>query len=243
MEHLRNLYLIDETRLNSTPFLDHAILPSLESFEYSNNWRADTKRVLSSLRAPERLTRLGLSSRVSTEDLAESLRLFPMLDRLILHQPWESPQNNGAVSCALFTLLCSASGATETLCPQLREILFLGFNAGSDEELLALIETRRANTIGTHPLSRIHICFPRERQMDILGELAVLESGLAVTLRYPTKDQLQFIRGKDMWRSTLPLGIRGRPEIPVERDPTTDWGPLSNQWIADYAEWGSDLSR
>ncbi|KAJ7435747.1 hypothetical protein B0H11DRAFT_2113009 [Mycena galericulata] len=253
MEPLRQLCLVDGTGNGGTRFLDHAVLPNLQCLEYSKErGHVDTKRVLGSLLASEKLTHLGLSAQISADDLAENLRLFPALESLILHRPRTSLQNNNVFSCEVFALLTPPSpNSTATLCPQLREIRILGLNAGSDEELVALIQGRCPEAAELHSLSKVDIAFPR-KQMDIMGELAVLGARVDMTLRYTTDEQLHFIGSKRFrvlqphsLMSTIGRAMQRRREqqAKAERHPDNDWGPISRRWVADYAQWGPDLTR
>ncbi|KAJ7494841.1 hypothetical protein B0H11DRAFT_2003572 [Mycena galericulata] len=243
MDALRQLCLVDDTGNGGTRFLDHAVLPNLQCLEYSKEWgHVDTKRVLGSLLASEKLTRLGLSARISTDDLAENLRLFPALENLILHQPRTSLQDNNVFSCEVFALLTPPSpNSTATLCPQLREIRIFGLNAGSDEELVALIRGRCPEATEIYPLSKVDIAFPR-KQTDIMGELAALGARVDMTLRYATDELLHFIGSKPIMLQPWAMQRREEQQAKAERHPDRDWGPISRRWVSDYAQWGVDAT-
>ncbi|KAJ7740462.1 hypothetical protein DFH07DRAFT_839112 [Mycena maculata] len=237
MNNMSKLFLIDATSVGSTTrFFKHVVLQNLRCLEYRNNRRTTSEplRVLSSLCAPEKITSLALSTYVSTESLAETLRLFPMLEKLVLHQPQWTLESNGAANCELFALM--RNGAT---CPRLRDVSCFGPNAGSDEQLLEMLQERCAGEDGGPRLSRVHICFPREPQVDITGEVDALRVEIALVLRYPTDEQLKLIR-----KSTIGMTARKTQYAPIkevdagERDSAADWGPISGDWVADYADWG-----
>jgi hypothetical protein len=122
--------------------------------------------------------------------------------------------------------------ANEILCPYLQNICSLGFNVGSDEELLALIDARQTMK-GIQPLSSVNIAFTRGRSVDILPRLP---SDLTVDLRYPTRDEFRAIkRGR---------GLQDPPELLRRRRARdVDWAPISEGWLAEYDEWGRERKK
>ncbi|KAJ7732351.1 hypothetical protein DFH07DRAFT_846572 [Mycena maculata] len=245
MPKMLKVFLIDATTLGSTRLFEHLVLQNLECLECMNeegtDW--DPRRVLSSLCAPDKITSLGLGTHLSKEGLAESLRLFPMLQKLVLYQPKASLRHKGAANCELFALLTPSSpDPTAILCPELREIRCLGPNPGSDEQLLDLLRVRGASTDGVLPLSRVDIVFSREPQADIMKEVDVfgVGAGLTATLRYPTDEQLKFIETRRLRAVASKTARYERWPVtyevtPVKRD---DWGPISSAWVTDYEDWG-----
>ncbi|KAJ7893608.1 hypothetical protein B0H14DRAFT_3125742 [Mycena olivaceomarginata] len=141
---------------------------------------------------PRQGGRNRLSAKISSAALSTLLSEFPMLQKLLLHCPRKS-LSTGTKSCKLFKVLTpQPKSANEILCPHLQNICSLGFNVGSDEELLALIDARQT-TKGIQPLSSVNIAFTRGRSVDILPRLP---SDLTVDLRYPTRDEF---RGNQTW--------------------------------------------
>ncbi|KAJ6523827.1 hypothetical protein B0H19DRAFT_1200937 [Mycena capillaripes] len=235
LQHMRRLCLVDETRANQTNFFSCIDLPSLEALEYS--CEIGPPPSLSHLSAPHKLTTLGLSAPIGPQTLSDILRFFPMLQTLLLHQARKSLANNGAiVACALFALLTPSpeDPLSTTICPRLESLCCLGIDGGSDEELLALIETRHASAPHVHPLSRVHVVFARAPQLDITPELAAIGTGLTAILRYPMEKDLRF-----MARRVHYIYESAAPSPRVQEDWDADWVP-SGTWAAEYAEWGVD---
>ncbi|KAJ7106996.1 hypothetical protein C8R44DRAFT_680875 [Mycena epipterygia] len=248
MEGLQQLCITD-TSEGGTHLFDYIVLPNLQSLEYSNRHN-NPAQILASLCAPEKLTRLGLSAPVSN-DLAQILLRFPMLQKLVMHRPRETLTNNGTISCPLFQLLTpEPNGPAATSWPRLQSICFLGLDVGTDEELLDLIHARRT-CADIPPLSGVHVAFPRAQQVDIAPQL----KSLAPMLRYPTDSELRFITYTPNTEPRLAQNtnhpaevwepVRSRPKITALKvkpdsvyEPDDDWRPISSGWLEDYAKWG-----
>ncbi|KAJ7452898.1 hypothetical protein FB451DRAFT_1521015 [Mycena latifolia] len=235
---LQTLCIIDRTQGRSTRFFEYAVFSNLHSFEYASHYPGvEPTPILSSLCAPEKLTSLSLSTYMSTDSLAETLRRFPMLQHLVLHRPRNSLRY-GVVACRLFTLLSTR----DTLCPHLKSICSLALDVGTDEELSTMIDVRQTRH-DVQRLLRIHVVFPRARQVDVSPQPAA--ANLTATLRYPTK--------REWTEATKPFDISAKPR---DRDtgedfdkrcarsaPAVDWGPRSDRWMAEYEEWGYSRTR
>lgn len=227
IENLRRLCIIDSGGPISTQLLRYFDLPYLKTFEYSAS--SSRRQAFAGLTAPHMLTSLGLSVPISTKDFIDCLRIFPMLQNLVLHRP---PASLGEIIITLnelFTVLTpSSDNATETLCPNLRTFSCFGIEAGKDYELLNMIRLRHERP-DIQSLSRVHVVFVREPHMDItlcMSWLARFAPGLTVVLRYPSKADTEFMN----WRS--------RAAATPRRDQDSweaDWGPLSSRWEAEYA--------
>ncbi|KAJ7197801.1 hypothetical protein GGX14DRAFT_573950 [Mycena pura] len=241
LERMRYLCIIE--RSDSRDVLEHIFLPNLRSLEYSNDGRGRRDfplDILASLCAPEMVTDLNLSIEISTELLANVLRPFSMLQKLILHVR-RVFLRGGVPKCSLFTLLTPSSlSPAEVLCPHLQSICSLGFDAGSDEELLTMIDTRRT---GIQPLANVHVAFTRKLQVDILPRLP---RDLAIDLCYPTEDDAKLIRPGPDERQVARKSLRFRAPVPPDtlqlqlwrNDLDADWDPISREWLAEYDEWG-----
>ncbi|KAJ6471808.1 hypothetical protein C8R47DRAFT_1054330 [Mycena vitilis] len=228
MVRLRRLCIVDHTRGgngNGTTLFRYVELPDLDTLDYSYTmWFT---ALLPYLATFHNLTSLGLSTRMSKETLAQCLADVPKLEKLVLHRPKRSLANKESpISCQLFSLL-----STEVLCPLLHDVSCFGVDAGSDQELLALVQTRRARGPQMHALSRVHGVFPHAMQLeDIAAQVA--SEGVAAVLRYPTKADQDYM--------SKPASYEYPPTPPKEQEGREmDWGPISSSvWVQEYAEWG-----
>ncbi|KAF7335400.1 hypothetical protein MVEN_02192700 [Mycena venus] len=248
LEGMHRLSVVDFASAVNTSLFDHLHLPNLQCLEYCAHNKKDPFPVLTSLSTPHILKDLSLSAEISIEALAEVLRRFDMLQTLLLHRPRKCSIETVAGS-SMFTLLTPpSSSSSETLCPRLRSLHSLGFDLGSDNELLNLIEARRGAE-GVQPLSIVHISFKRKQEVDITQVLT--PGGGVVELRYPTDAEFQAIIPAPMRRGGLTLvrrsvysHIPSFPDSPEllswQRDPTNDWAPISGEWLAEYAQWGRE---
>ncbi|KAJ6467470.1 hypothetical protein DFH09DRAFT_1381452 [Mycena vulgaris] len=115
LARLRRLCIVDCTKNGTTTsgttnFFGHTVLPNLRHLEYAAfKHRPIPLTFLRTLRAPEELTSLSLSVSLSTDFLADGLRLLPMLQDLIIHRPTGDSQG-----CQLFSLL--TQGPNNILC-------------------------------------------------------------------------------------------------------------------------------
>ncbi|KAJ7202631.1 hypothetical protein GGX14DRAFT_463064 [Mycena pura] len=243
LERMRYLCILD--RDGSRDVLEHIFLPNLRSLEYSNDGRgwSGLDTFLASLCAPEMITDLNLSTKISAELLANVLRPFSMLQKLILHLRRMSLKD-GVPECSLFTLLTPSSlGSAEVLCPRLQSICSLGFDAGSDEELFTMIDARRT-MVGIQPLANVHVAFTRELQVNILPRLPC---NLTFSLFYPTEDDAKLIGPGPNYRAVARKSVAmRRAPVPPDtlqlrlwrHDVNVDWDPISREWLAEYDEWG-----
>ncbi|KAJ7854397.1 hypothetical protein B0H14DRAFT_2756394 [Mycena olivaceomarginata] len=231
LERLERLCVIGPNY--STRLFHYIDMPNLRTLQYSHDGGSD---LLLSTPAvwctPDKVEEIGLSAKISSAALSTLLSEFPMLQKLLLHCPRKS-LSTGTKSCKLFKVLTpQPKSANEILCPHLQNICSLGFNVGSDEELLALIDARQT-TKGIQPLSSVNIAFTRGRSVDILPRLP---SDLTVDLRYPTRDEFRAIkRGR---------GLQDPPELLRRRRARdVDWAPISGGWLAEYDEWGRERKK
>ncbi|KAJ6522274.1 hypothetical protein B0H19DRAFT_1043555 [Mycena capillaripes] len=228
LKRLERLSVIDDNQ-STTRLFHHITLPNVRTLEYSH--RIDSLDSLpASFCTPDKLEELSLSTPLSTDALAELLRNFSMLQKLLLHRPTLSFRN-GIAPCKLFTLLAPRPNA-ETLCPHLESICSLGLDVGSDKELLTMIDARRRMN-GIQSLSVVHIAFIRDRKTKIARK-----EGLTTDLRYPDNDQLRFIKGATGQNKTS-VPAPKTPQVEMwRRDVDVDWAPISGEWLAEYDEWG-----
>ncbi|KAJ7862754.1 hypothetical protein B0H14DRAFT_3610766 [Mycena olivaceomarginata] len=217
----------------STRLFHYIDMPNLRTLQYSHDGGSD---LLPSTPAvwctPDKVEEIGLSAEISSAALSRLLSEFPMLQKLLLHCPRKSLSTD-TKSCKLFKVLTpQPKSANEILCPNLQNIYSLGFNVGSDGELLALIDARQT-TKGIQPLSSVHIAFTRGRSVDILPRLP---PALTVDLRYPTRDEFRAIRrGR---------GLQEPPELLRRRRARdVDWAPICGGWLAEYDEWGREREK
>ncbi|KAJ7183780.1 hypothetical protein C8R46DRAFT_519357 [Mycena filopes] len=234
LTHMRRLCIVD----SEWPFgggvatlWENLDLPILQCLEYASTDSASCLLALTHLAGPQRLTSLSLSfdTPFGTEILAECLGLLPNLENLLIHQKRQSLAGRGTIACGVFLVLTASTPAPFALCPRLQSLTCLGIDTGSDQELLALVEARRAVP---SPLSQLHVAFPRAREVaDIDGQ--VVAAGISATLWYPTRGSLDFM-------SNPPQASHSRSS----KKPSTrqehrdaDWGPISTGWMAEYAEW------
>ncbi|KAJ7183783.1 hypothetical protein C8R46DRAFT_1344496 [Mycena filopes] len=207
-------------------------LPSLQCLEYSSAKSDSYLAALTLLGAPQRLTRLNLSLPVEIALLDQCLSLLPNLENLLLHQKRWSLMGNGTIACPVFRTLTPSTCSVFALCPRLQSLTCLGIDAGSDQELLAFVEARRALP---SPLPQLHIAFPRAQEVADIDVL-VATAGMSALLRYPTGANLEFMtkprgsfvdsRSADRFRDGKQAGRNA------------DWGPISTGWAAEYEEWG-----
>ncbi|KAJ7926307.1 hypothetical protein B0H13DRAFT_2653879 [Mycena leptocephala] len=255
LQRLRRLCIVDNNYASNTRLFNHIALPNLESLQYSHTDlytnHLDPLKVLASapLLAPEKLTELSLSTRIAntrtTHTLAEVLRRFPMLEKLLLHHPRESLPNTDIIACQLAALLTPSSQSTVgVLCPHLQSICFLGLDIGSDQQMLTLVNARQT-THGVQSLSNLYVTFTRKSQLDIAPALCA--AGVTTVLRYPTDTEMEFLTTKRqrMERKSLSSVLSPPPDsLPVQKwrqNPDLDWVPISGEWLADYAEWGLEV--
>jgi hypothetical protein len=249
---MQKIFIIDLTSNGNTLFFQNTVFPNLEHLEYRHE-TMDPVQLISSLRAPDKLASLGLSTLLSTESLNHSLRPLPMLQSLVLHRPRSSLRNNGAIQGELLVLLGPPTqGADKMLCPRLQTICSLGLDVGSDQALLALIHARRTMD-DVLPLSHLHIAFPSAQQLDIAPRH--INADLTVDFRYATKGELKFMAPTP--RRMIMVAFKcARPrtnqktlpkfrdagadfdQMQARSDPEADWAPMSNRWMAEYEEWG-----
>ncbi|KAJ7108932.1 hypothetical protein C8R43DRAFT_1139862 [Mycena crocata] len=83
---------------------------------------------------------------LSVAPLIDCLRLFPMLERLLLHRDKDDAQNNGPSRLSAL-LTPPVHDPISVVCPQLHDICRLGVDAGADQELLTLVQTRSTGAI------------------------------------------------------------------------------------------------
>ncbi|KAJ7115290.1 hypothetical protein C8R44DRAFT_855321 [Mycena epipterygia] len=228
MEHMRQLSLSDSPRALDLHFFKRVKFPNLRSLDYKCHTLGSDRDLLPILACLDTasyssLTNLGLSPRPLIDDLADCLRLFPMLQKLVLHNNRHSLAHSSTQPILPFFSLLTPPppNLSVIICPHLHDICLLGINGGSDQELLALVHTRRTSGHNISPLSRIHVVSPRDREVDISPQLAAV--GLAFTLRYLTAGDMSTYR---------PASVNARRQP----DADADWGVLSTSWLAEYAE-------
>ncbi|KAJ7192707.1 hypothetical protein GGX14DRAFT_577858 [Mycena pura] len=225
--HLERMERLCVVGLNSTHLFHCIDMPNLRTLQYGggSDLLLPTPTVWCT---PDKVEEIGLSAEISTTALSGLLSEFPMLQNLLLHYPRKSLSTK-TKSCKLFKVLTpQPKSAKEILCPHLQNICSLGFNVGSDEELLALIDARQT-TKGIQPLSSVHIAFMRGRSADILLRLP---PALTVDLRYPTRGEFREIRrGR---------GFQDPPELRRRRQACdVDWALISGGWL----EWGRETEK
>ncbi|KAJ6522278.1 hypothetical protein B0H19DRAFT_1008972 [Mycena capillaripes] len=233
LRRLERLCVVDGNLNQTTHLFHHIVLPNLRTLEYSRDTNAPLDTLLAPFRTSDKLIELNLSTPLSTDALTVLLRHFSMLQSLLLHRTISSFKE-GITTCKLFALLTPRPNS-KALCPHLESICCLGLGVGTDKELLTLIDARRTKD-GIHPLSNVHIAFPRDRKTNIIPEISA--ACVTVDLHYPSYEQSRFIKwatGQNKTRVPAPNSLKLETR---RQDPDIDWAAVSGEWLAEYDEWG-----
>ncbi|KAJ7434647.1 hypothetical protein B0H11DRAFT_2370044 [Mycena galericulata] len=188
----------------TTHFIQHLILPTLRSLHYSAPYRSEDTISFSGV--AHGLTHLSI-------DIPELMHGLEELE--IIGDPHTSDSEPDPTFFSTYFRFGARS--EQPLCPNLRRLQLRDIAATSDEDLLALIQSR-AGTSSDHPhLEHFRATVDRRRQIDIIPRLQPIidAAGLKVSLVYPLDP---------------PPPIKASPWEGVEYGNNGEWYDDSNPW-------------